>query len=79
MTTLFVLTPSYFSQLSNGILIVFFMYILFSNFNTFLKSNYIIQLQLIGLLAIAIGIHGLGHLGLEKEYGYNPLLLFYNS
>ena len=24
------------------------------------------------LFSIAIGIHGLSHLGLEKEYNYNP-------
>lgn len=24
------------------------------------------------LFSIAVGLHGVSHLGLEKEYGYNP-------
>ena len=25
------------------------------------------------LFSIAIGLHGVSHLGLEKQYGYNPI------
>ena len=28
------------------------------------------------LFSIAIGLHGVSHLGLEKQYGYNPARLF---
>jgi hypothetical protein len=28
------------------------------------------------LFSIAIGVHGISHLGLEKEYGYNPVYSF---
>ncbi len=28
------------------------------------------------LFSIAIGVHGISHLGLEKQYGYNPAYFF---
>jgi len=30
---------------------------------------------LVLLFSIATGVHGLSHLGLEENYGYNPLQL----
>lgn len=77
MATFFILAPSFFSQLFNGLLIFIFLVILFTNYNTFIKTNYITKLQIIGSLAIAIGVHGSLHLGLEQAYGYNPLLSFF--
>jgi hypothetical protein len=77
MTTFYVYAPSYLAQVANGLLILTFLYILFSNYRTFFKTNYITQLQIIGTLAILIGVHGILHAGLEYIYGYNPLLIFY--
>jgi hypothetical protein len=76
MATFFVMAPSYFAQIANGLLIIIFLYVLFSNYRLFLKTNYITQLQIIGALAIALGVHGTLHLGLEQVYNYNPLFIF---
>ncbi len=76
MATFYVFAPSYFAQVANGLLIFVFLFILVSNYKSILKSNYVNQLQIIGILAIAFGIHGILHIGLEQLYGYNPLLLF---
>lgn len=76
MATFYVYAPSYFAQVANGLLILIFLYILFSNYKSFLKTNYITQLQIIGSLAIALGVHGSLHLGLEQVYDYNPLFIF---
>lgn len=76
MATLFVLAPSFFSQIINGVLILVFLYILFTHYKTFLQIDFTKQLQIIGTLAIAFGVHGSLHLGLEQNYGYNPLLFF---
>ena len=77
METFFVMRPSYFAHVANGALILCLLFILLSNYTSFLKTNYITKLQIIGVLAIAIGIHGSLHLGLEQAYNYNPLVLFY--
>jgi len=75
-TTFYVIAPSYFAQISNGLLILAFLFILISNYRSFLNTNYITKLQIIGALAIAVGVHGSLHLGLEQVYGYNPLSIF---
>jgi hypothetical protein len=76
MATFYVMAPSYFAQVANGLLIILFLYVLLSNYGYFLKANYITKLQIIGTLAIALGVHGSLHLGLEQVYGYNPLFIF---
>lgn len=76
MATFYVMAPSYFAQVVNGLLVILFLYVLLSNYGYFLKANYITKLQIIGTLAIALGVHGSLHLGLEQVYGYNPLFIF---
>jgi len=76
MATLFVFAPSYFAQIANGMLILIFLYILLTNVRAFIQTNYVTKLSIVSALAIAIGVHGLLHLGLEHVYGYNPLFLF---
>jgi hypothetical protein len=76
MATFFVMAPSFFAQIANGTLILVFLYILLSNYSSFLKTNYVTKLQIIGALAIALGVHGSLHLGLEQAYNYNPLFVF---
>ena len=76
MARFYVYTPSYFAQVANELLILIFLYILFSNYKSFLKTNYINKLQIIGSLAIAIAVHCSLHLGLQQVYDYNPLFIF---
>jgi len=76
MATLFVFAPGYFAQIANGMLILIFLYILLTNVRAFIQTNYVTKLSIVSALAIAIGVHGLLHLGLEHVYGYNPLFLF---
>ena len=76
MPRFYVYTPSYFAHVANELLILIFLYILFSNYKSFLKTNYVNKLQIIGALAVAIGFHGSLHLGLKQVYDYNPLFIF---
>ena len=72
---IYVLAPSFFALAISGFLILIFLYILISHFNTFLKIDYLKQLQIIGILCIAFSVHGLLHLGLENTYNFNPYSL----
>jgi hypothetical protein len=58
-----------FTGLSIGIVLVY----VFMNYRELrqLRSPQLIQLGV--LIAILVGVHGLLHLGMEKNYGYNPL------
>lgn len=65
--------PSFYSLPITGILILLvFIKIIFNwdNFKQLLMSDYLVVLL---LLTIALGIHGLLHLGLEVYYNFNPM------
>lgn len=62
--------PSILAHIVNGIVLLIAI-VLFFRYYTKMDNNKIVCTTL--LLSIAIGIHGLSHLGLEMHYGYNPL------
>lgn len=68
----FLISPSLNSLFFTGILILFIFIIFIKNFNQFLKLPYYDKLVLLSTLTIAIGMHGLIHLGVETNYGFNP-------
>lgn len=65
--------PSFYAHLINGLLILFAVVILYNNYSKFSRYKLLI---LILLFALVINVHGLSHLGLERVYGFNPILLF---
>jgi hypothetical protein len=76
--SLYVLAPSFFCLVINGFLIFILLLMVIFNFRSFIKTDYIKLLPIIGTVAIAIGMHGMLHLGLEQSYNYNPLYLLFN-
>ena len=74
---LFIMTPSYFSQIINGILIFIALFLICKHHKHFMDMEYTKQVPLILTAAIAFGVHGTLHLGLEQFYNYNPLLAFF--
>jgi hypothetical protein len=76
--TLYVLAPSFFCLVINGILLFILLLMVIFNFRSFIKTDYIKLLPIISTVAIAIGMHGMLHLGLEQAYNYNPLYLIFN-
>ena len=69
------LLPSFYAHVINGILLVVALILLCQNYRSIINVDKYKLIQLVLLFSIATGIHGLSHLGLEKNYGYNPLQL----
>lgn len=72
------LPPSFYAHGLNGILLFVALIIVILNYSRLKKyesypGN---TLYLILLLSIAVGIHGISHLGLEYVYGFNPMNYF---
>ena len=67
--------PSLYAHIINGILLLVAIIILFKNYSSIKNMEKYKVITLILLFSIAVGVHGLSHLGLEKGYGYNPLQL----
>jgi len=67
-----ILAPSVNSLLITGLLLLVILIILVRNFRNFVSLDFYKKMSLISLIIIAIGIHGLIHLGVETNYGLNP-------
>lgn len=67
------LIPSFYAHVLNGILTFFAVGIVLGNLNVIKNMNTFNMLVIVLLLAIAVGIHGLSHQGLERNYNFFPL------
>jgi len=67
--------PSVYAHILNGLLLFAGAVYLFISRS---RNSYHI-LVLILLFSMAVGIHGISHMGLEYVYGYNPLSVIYTK
>jgi len=68
-------TPSVYAHILNGILLFVAAVYLALHASKIVSRNPYQNIVLLLLASIALGIHGLSHLGLEAVYNYNPLTL----
>ena len=66
------IAPSLNSLFVTGLLLLFILFIFISNYKQFMRFDFYRKITILSLLVIAIGVHGLVHLGLESIYGFNP-------
>ena len=71
-----VIAPSIISLFVTGMLMLVLFGLFFKNYKIFMRFDFYRKINMISLLSIAIGVHGLIHLGLESVYGFNPFKLF---
>jgi len=76
MLAKYLIAPSLNSLFFTGIMVLFVFIIFITNFSKFLKLPYYYKLIILSTMSIAIGIHGLIHLGVETNYGFNPYKWF---
>ena len=65
--------PSMYAHIMNGILVFAAVLIAYMNFSVLRRLDTYKLIMIFLVFSIAIGIHGMSHLGLEKVYGFNPL------
>ena len=70
------MAPSITSLFITGILLLVILILVITNFNQLLKYRLYEKITILSLIVIAIGIHGLIHLGVETQYGFNPYKWF---
>jgi len=66
------LAPSFNSLFITGLLVLTILMIVISNFKQFVRLDYYRKITILSLIAITVGVHGLIHLGVEVNYGFNP-------
>ena len=65
--------PSIYAHMMNAILLFISVILIYTNYSTISRLAATEKVKLVLLLSLAIGIHGLSHLGLEYVYKFNPL------
>jgi len=67
------LIPSFYAHVANGLLLLLALIILWQHYSQIRRLDAYRLLVLALLGSLAIGVHGVSHLGMELGYGYNPL------
>jgi hypothetical protein len=65
--------PSFYLHQMNAFLIMISLFLLFTNYSKIKKIEPFQSVILSLLFSLAVGVHGLSHLGAEYIYGYNPI------
>ena len=68
--------PSIMSHMLNGGLLLLGGLLIALNFSFIRRLPTLQLITLVLILSIAVGVHGLSHIGVESAYGYNPLKIF---
>jgi tetrahydromethanopterin S-methyltransferase subunit E len=67
------LAPSMYAHIMNGLLVFAAAVVAYINFSVLRRLDPYKLVMIFLVFSIAIGIHGLSHMGLEAVYGFNPL------
>lgn len=65
--------PSFYSHIISSLFLFIAFILIYMNYSKIIRLEPYKLIILLILLSLSIGIHGLSHLGLEKNYGYNPM------
>lgn len=68
----YLIAPSLNSLFVTGIILLFIVIIIINNFKEIQKFTTYQKISILAFITVAIGIHGLLHLGVEKQYNFNP-------
>ena len=66
------IAPSLNSLFVTGLVILFILVLLIKNYKKLINLDFYRKITILSLFAIAFGIHGLIHIGVESAYGFNP-------
>jgi Na+/H+-dicarboxylate symporter len=64
--------PSFYAHVLNGIFLFVALILIYLYWTKLIHLNVYQIIMIFLILSIAVGVHGLSHLGLEAVYGYNP-------
>ena len=72
----YLISPSLNSLFVTGLLLLSIFIIFVKNYTRITNLNFYQKIILLSILTIAVGIHGLIHLGVEVQYNFNPYRWF---
>ena len=68
----YLFVPSLNALLVTTLILLTIIILMVKNYSSIMRLNYYQKIMLLSSLTIAVGSHGLMHLGVEKQYNFNP-------
>jgi hypothetical protein len=68
----YLISPSLNALFVTGFILLLIIILIVKNYKSIMSLNYYEKIMLLSSLTIAVGSHGLMHLGVEKQYNFNP-------
>lgn len=68
----YLIAPSLNALFVTGLILLTIIILLVKNYSSVMRLNYYQKIMLLSSLTIAVGSHGLMHLGVEERYNFNP-------
>lgn len=68
----YLIAPSLNALFVTGLILLAIIILIIKNYSSIMRLNYYQKIMLLSSLTIAVGSHGLMHLGVEKQYNFNP-------
>ena len=66
------LSPSMSALFLTGVIFLMIALLLIFNYKQIMELEYYKKIVLLSVVSVAMGVHGLLHLGAEMGYGFNP-------
>lgn len=76
MLSTYLIAPSLNSLFVTGLLLLSIFIIFVKNYTRITNLNFYQKIILLSILTMAVGVHGLIHLGVEVQYNFNPYRWF---
>jgi len=70
----YLIAPSLNALFVTGLILLAIIILIVKNYSSIMSLNYYQKIMLLSSLTIAVGSHGLMHLGVEKQYNFNPYI-----
>ena len=68
----YLIAPSLNALFVTGLVLLSIIILMVKNYSSIMRLNYYQKIMLLSSLTIAVGSHGLMHLGVEERYNFNP-------
>lgn len=68
----YLIAPSLNALFVTGLILLAIIILIVKNYTSIMRLNYYQKIMLLSSLTIAVGSHGLMHLGVEEQYNFNP-------
>ncbi len=68
----YLVAPSLNALFVTGTILLLIIILMVKNYKSIMNLDYYQKIMLLSSLTIAVGSHGLMHLGVEKQYNFNP-------